>query len=418
MIGMKSKSILIAALIISSAATRSMAGGEPARPRTGRWRAKLEIPQREIPFELDLSSSGSAWKAVVINAKERIELSNVILDGSQLVIRFPHYDSEIRATLESDGGRMSGEWVKRAGPDKWTRLPFHAKAGDDPRFPGRLDLPSAMRVAGRWTVKFEKSEDPAVGVFEALPDGTLTGTFLTTTGDYGFLAGKVSGPVVRLSSFDGAHAFLFHAELSNEGELHGDFWSRDAWHETWTARPDAEAKLPDDFELAKTREGVKLDDLIFPDLDGRRKSLNDPAFAGKARIIEVFGSWCPNCNDASKFFAELDALYRTRGLSIVGLAFELTGDFTRDAEQVRRFAAFNGVKYPLLVGGVNDREKASAAFPLLQKINAYPTAVILDGRGNVRAVHSGFSGPATGDAYAALRERFTTLIENLLAESP
>jgi len=35
----------------------------------------------------------------------------------------------------------------------------------------------------------------------------LTGTFLTTTGDYRYLDGIVTGDSLKLSTFDGAHAY-------------------------------------------------------------------------------------------------------------------------------------------------------------------------------------------------------------------
>ena len=101
-------------------------------------------------------------------------------------------------------------------------------------------------VAGRWAVDFEQDEEPAVAVFRQ--DGrNLAGTFLTATGDYRYLAGTLSGDRLRLSCFDGAHAFLFDARLRDDGSLRGDFWSRDSWHDTWTARRDPQATLADGF---------------------------------------------------------------------------------------------------------------------------------------------------------------------------
>ncbi len=155
--------------------------------------------------------------------------------------------------------------------------------------------------------------------------------------------------------------------------------------------------------------------MVYRDLDGDPVSLNDPRFAGGARIIEVFGTWCPNCNDAIGDLVELHRRYADRGLSIVGVAFELTGEFERDAAQVRRYAEYHGVDFPLLIGGTSDKALASEAFPLLDRIRSYPTTIFLQGDGTVRAVHQGYTGPATGVAYERLLERFDGLVLELLA---
>jgi thiol-disulfide isomerase/thioredoxin len=264
-------------------------------------------------------------------------------------------------------------------------------------------------------------------VLDIEPEGITTGSILTPTGDYGFLEGFTSYfkshpdlalSYLHLSTFDGAHAFLIAGSLKADGTLHGDFWSGDTFHDTWTAKRDDTAALPDAFSQTQFSEGAKLADLKFPDLEGKTRSLADPAFGGKARIIEVFGSWCPNCNDASRYLVELHRKYKDRGLSVVGLAFEYTGDFQRDAEQVKSFAKYHEIEYTLLLAGVADREKASAALPIIDKLRAYPTIILLDAEGNGRAVYTGFSGPATGEEYTKFKVKFEAMIEEILSSEP
>ena len=60
------------------------------------------------------------------------------------------------------------------------------------------------------------------------PDGRVTGTFLTETGDYRYLEGVVDGDSLKLSCFDGSHAFLFHAALDQDS-FRGRFWSGTHW---------------------------------------------------------------------------------------------------------------------------------------------------------------------------------------------
>jgi thiol-disulfide isomerase/thioredoxin len=158
--------------------------------------------------------------------------------------------------------------------------------------------------------------------------------------------------VLELATFDGAHAFLFRAGLQPDGSLAGVFWSGSDWTERWTAVRDAEARLPDAFAQTTWTGAVGLGDLVFPDLEGAPRSLDDPAFAGRARIVQVFGSWCPNCHDASRELVRLHRKYGPRGLSIVGLAFEVTGDPKTDAAQVAAYADRHGVSWP---GGARSR---------------------------------------------------------------
>jgi len=345
------------------------------------------------------------------------------VESGELTLSFDHYDSQIQATIKEEGRWMRGTWRKRRGADEWSEMPFVASAGEQPRFsriPGAAPLGKAP-LPDRWAVNFSSDDDPAVALFETLEAGVVQATFLTATGDYRFLEGTFEGGRLRLSVFDGAHAFLFDARLrpgADGSSLEGHFWSRDSWHETWSARPDPAASVPDAFAQTRWLKDVTLEDLVFPDLDGDLVSLADARFDGKARIIEVFGSWCPNCNDALPYMEELHDRYGPRGLSIVGVAFEATGDLERDSKQVRIFAEHYQLSFPLLLGGVLNKQKATDSFRAMDRIRAYPTTIFLSGAGEVRAVHSGFTGPATGAAYTHLRREFETIIEEILDEDP
>lgn len=397
-----------------------------AVPRGGSWRAWLDSPGGELPFELDLRAAGDSWQAWIVNGDERIAVPRVSLADGRLVLDIDYYDSKIEARVGDAGDRLDGEWIKRGAGGKVTRMAFHATAGSQPRFKKADGLAASEEVregilaratapiAPRWSARFSGSEEPMVGVFASTPTGLATGTFLTTTGDYRYLAGDFDGKRLRLSALDGAHAFLFDARVQADGTLAGDFWSRESWHETWTARPDPAASLPDTFHMTRWSGNARLGDLTFPDLDGKPRSLGDAELAGKARIIVIFGSWCPNCHDETAYMVELDRKYRDRGLRVIGLAFELTGEFARDAKQLRTYAERSGITYPVFVAGISDREKASAALPVLDRLRAYPTTIFADASGAIRAVHTGFSGPATGEEYTKLKVEFERLIEEML----
>lgn len=388
-------------------------------PKTDSWRAWLDCPGGELPFGIWLQRDMDKWSAFIINGKERAAVPHVEWTGAELVLDITDYDSTIRAKPSENGRRLNGTWRKRSGADKWAELPFHASYGPTDRFPLNKNIKSESldKIAGRWSAKFASDEEPAVGVFEVALNGVVYGTFLTTTGDYRFLEGAFDGEELKLSAFDGAHAFLFKARMQPDGTLAGDFWARDAFHDTWTAKKDPKAELPDAFSITKRTDNYDLAKLSFPDLEGKPHTLADPAFAGKARIIEVFGSWCPNCHDASNYLNDLYHRLHSKGLSVVGLAFEITGDLSRDTEQVKKFTSVHKVEYPVLIAGVSDREKASASLPMLEKLRAYPTIIVLDESGKVRAIYTGFSGPATGDEYKKFQIKFEGVVEELLKKS-
>lgn len=386
----------------------------------GPWRAWLESPGGELPFELELSRELDRYQAWIINGAERIEVPTVAVDNDRLVLGIDYYDSLIEAKISEDGRRLDGAWTKTGAKGTVTKMAFHARAGHTPRFARTAEVVDGSitkELHGRWSVHFSNGTEPAVGLFDADDHGRVTGTFLTATGDYRFLSGNVDGRQMKLSAFDGAHAFLFHAVLQKDNTLRGDFWSRDLWHETWTGRRDPEATLPDAFSLTKWTGGTRFTDLVFKDLEGKPRAVNHPAYAGRPRIIEVFGSWCPNCHDASEYLVELDRKYRARGLSIMALAFELTGDFQRDAAQLKKYIKHHKIEYPVLLAGVADKALVSKALPAIDRFRAYPTTFFVDRAGQVRAVHTGFSGPATGEVHRALRRRFESIIESMISES-
>lgn len=321
----------------------------------------------------------------------------------------PHYDSSIRARIVE--GNLQGTWTKQRGPGKISSVPFHATQHLVPVVHAGSSPPTSP-FDGRWAVDFESDDLPAVGVFNAIGPSVTRGTFLTATGDYRYLAGTHEDRSLRLSCFDGAHAFLFSATLQEDGSLSGDFWSGNWYHETWKAVRDEGAELGDAFAQTKWNGQTKLADLAFPDLEGKKHSLGD--FAGQATLLVVFGSWCPNCNDEAKLLAELDAAYRGRGLRILGLAFELTEDFERDAEQVRIFAKRHALTIPFFLCGNADKAEATKALGMVDRIRSFPTTIFVGADGLPRAIHSGFAGPATGEAHAELRREFVERIEALL----
>ncbi len=299
-------------------------------------------------------------------------------------------------------------------------------------------VPDAMQgragaFAGRWSVQFASEDTPAVGVFEVdETTGRATGTFLTATGDYRYLEGRADGMTLRLSVFDGAHAFLFTARQTSQDQLEGHFWSGSWWHDTWTATRDDNAQLPDAFrETAATVDTITeemLSSLSFTRVvptglrrAGREPDATGPALSqqtlaevlpeGSPRMLYLFGTWCPNCADATRTVRGFHQRYGSRGLQVAGLAFENDPDAA--VALIDDYAEKYGLRFPVLVGGFSDKAAAGEKVPFLDKVRAYPTTVFIRRDGTIAGVHTGFSGPATGDAFTELVQEWDALIREI-----
>jgi thiol-disulfide isomerase/thioredoxin len=247
----------------------------------------------------------------------------------------------------------------------------------------------------------------------------VQGTFLTPTGDHRYLEGDFQGGALRLSTFDGAHAFLYSARLQADGTLSGDFWSGSGAATPWTARParpSGEDGLPDAFSQAGLTNPEGRLRFTFPDLEGRPVSLTDERFRGKVVIVSIFGSWCPNCNDEAPLLADWSRRHRDRGFEIIGLAYEETGDPELDRKSVRTYARHHGLDYPLLLAGLSNRQAAAKTLPDFMGLFAFPTTIFVGRDGRVRKIHSGFAGPGTGAHHQKLVAELSALLETLLAE--
>lgn len=379
---------------------------------SGVWTAELQSPGGALNFEIKLRVDDQKVQGQIVNGQEVIPIEKVEVTADSVAIRFPHYDSVIQAKLTGPD-QLTGEWTKTIGENKHDVMRFSAKKG-----PRNYTVNSAKHLTGRYEIKFESSDDLAVGLFELKQNASrefIAGTFLTTTGDYRFLAGDFDAntKLLTLSCFDGGHAFLFKAKLKQPGRLAGQFWSRSSWNEKWVGKKNSNAKIADGFKQVNWA-GIATSKIKFPDLDGKPRSLSDPSFKGKVKIVQVFGSWCPNCHDASKFLNELQKDYQEKGLSIVGLAFELTADPERSRRQIKNYRQRTGAQYPILIAGLADKETATKQLKILSRVKSYPTTIFLDKSDRPIAIHSGFTGPATGQAYELLKKRFRMIIEKQL----
>ncbi|WP_319589839.1 TlpA disulfide reductase family protein [uncultured Draconibacterium sp.] len=380
--------------------------------KTGNWLFAFQIDDNnsddKIPFNVEVLNEKHL---VVTNAGEQIDVQEITYEGDSVFIKMPVFGSEFKGKIS--GEEISGEFFNY-NKSKVLPISFEAEYGIEDRF--EITDEKALDFSGKWKVNFgeEENSSPAIGIFEQ--DGNyITGTFQTETGDYRYLEGVVNGNSMQLSCFDGAHVFLFTAELS-DSMLNGLFYSGNTYKEKWSAVKADDAELADMKTLTYLNPGYDKLSFAFPNEKGDTVSLTDETYKGKVVIVQIFGTWCPNCMDETRFLAEMYEKYNAAGLEIIGLDFEVKPDFDYFKQRIERYRNDLNVSWELVLAGTSNKKKAAEALPMLNKIISYPTAIYIDRNGEIREIHTGFSGPGTGEAYDQYKKETEELLEKLLQE--
>lgn len=379
-----------------------------------------EVSEAELPFTFDVVyTDPETFHFEIINGEERIKVSDIdygvdrATNKDTIRAYFEAYDSYIDAIF--DVNVIEGDWVVPSRGDY--RVHFVAHHGQDHRF-SRLKKEPIADLTGDWDVMFGVETDspfPAIGEFRQ--DGNrLLGTFRTETGDYRYLEGTVQADKMYLSCFDGAHMFLFEGKLFEDGSIKGLFRNGTHYLTSWEATRGSNLTLISADSLTLLKEDEDKVTFSFPDENGKEVSLSDPAFQGRPKIIQILGTWCPNCLDETEFLVDYLKNNDVEDLAIIGLAFErYEGDKAR--QNIARYRNRLQVPYPVLHAGLSDKDEASKQLPMLNEIISYPTLIFLDRDDNVIRIHTGFNGPATSK-YGEFVESFDETIRLLLnAES-
>lgn len=348
------------------------------------------------------------------NGTERIYVDEISKSGDSVWIRLPVFDSEIRCLYNS--GQLTGNFINHSRKTNQV-LPFRAMHNISWRFSDKPER-TLYNLNGKWKVTWDKEEGEnkyAIGLFEQ-SGNALSGTFLTPTGDYRYLSGEIGGKRLWLSAFDGSHAFLFTATFQKDGSLKGEFFSGSHWHDTWTAKRDDSFRLPDPDSLTRMNPGEERISFSFPDAYNNTVSLQDAAYKDKVVIVQLMGSWCPNCMDESLYLGALYDMYKDFGLEVIALDYERNTDTLTAFRNIRRMKAQLELGYPVLFAGSANKTEASKTLPMLNRIMAYPTTIVIGRDGRVRKIHTGFSGPASGAEYDRFTASFRNFIEKLLKE--
>lgn len=392
-----------------------LSGCKPNTPelKTGTWRGVLEIQGQQLPFNFDLEKDTSnGFDVILKNAEERLRLDEVEILGDSINIVLHVFDAYLRAVVRGDS--LIGLFNLNYNPTY--KVPFKAAFNQNFRF-APIEQTSTIDFTGTYDVQFfnEKDTVKAIGIFKQ-KDGYAEGSFLTSTGDYRYLEGSIINDTLHLSTFDGNHAYLFYVVKTTDSTLLGGHWLGKSRFRTWAGVKNEHAKLTDQESLTYLKEGYERIEFKFPDVNGDTVKWSDEKFKNKMVILQLFGTWCPNCMDETKFLAPWYLQNKDRGIEILGLAYERKADFAYASDRVKKMINKWIVPYGFVIAGVNDNAKAAETLPALNRVVAFPTTIFIGRDGKVKYIHTGFEGPGTGIYHEQFKQRFNEIVNELLSE--
>jgi thiol-disulfide isomerase/thioredoxin len=376
----------------------------------GKWSGTLQLNnETTLPFRIEVQKQKKQMIFSIHNAEEKIVLNNLLYENDSVTIDFPNFHSTLKFKIENKK-LLVGYW-KNYNKGNQYKIPFKAIYSETEK----ITSLNNFDFSGRWKTTFDpntKDESMAIGVFNSKEE-KITGTFLTETGDYRFLEGTVKGRNFTLSCFDGSHAFHFSGLLDSTETIQGKFYSGKHYSTNWIANNDSTFQLrnPDSLTYVVKKEPVAFK---MKTLDGTDFYFPNPTYENKVTIIQIMGTWCPNCMDETNFFKELYDKYHSQGLEIIGIGYETPNDFEGKANKIKLLKERHHLDFQFLVGGSASKGIASEQFSMLNQIMAFPTAIVIGKDGEVKRVHTGFNGPGTGKLYEDYVKEMDLFIQDLL----
>jgi thiol-disulfide isomerase/thioredoxin len=393
------------ALLAAALATTSKAGPERL---TGTWAATAQVKGAAIPFRLALDQAGGTVRAHFFDgARPTNPSAPAQLEGGRLHLVFPSYAASLELTA-APGGALDGTYTRNH-----VTIPVHAvRAPSEAAAPGR-----APSVGGEWIIPLQGEKNERAWRLIVHQSGVRAqASILRVDGDTGTLDGRYTAAGFRLSHFAGERPALLTLSPEGDGRLKLTLDDGDGHRELEALRP-AEAKARGAVPADPTRfTGVKDPTapfaFAFPDLEGRRIANTDPRFRGKVVVVDVMGSWCPNCHDEAPFLETLYRKHRAQGLEVVALDFEQP-DQLADPQRLKAFIARYHLSYTVLLAG--DTKAVHDKLPQADNLAAWPTTFFIGRDGRVKATHVGFTSPGSGARDVQTRADVEREVERLLA---
>ena len=376
------------------------------------WHVEIALNDRLIlPFFIEEKKMKNEPPLYSIkNGSEKIPLDQKKLTNDTIQLSFKEMNSHLKI-IYTDSNYFLGHWINE---NKGHKFPISGSKGNYKRFESATDAPS-KEIVKSYEVTFggPKKNWPAVGLFKQVGD-ELTGTFLTETGDYRYLEGNVFGDQLYLSCFDGVHAFVFTATIFGDS-LSGKFYSGASYQTDWKGVGNENAEIGNPNTLTYLiDQRYDLSQIKFKALFLGNKKIK---FKNKPlTIIQIMGSWCPNCLDETNYFKTLHQKYKDRGLQIIALGFETQKTIRKRKKHLKRFKEKASIPYSVYLAGNASKKEASQVFSMLNSISSFPTTLFVNRKGEIIHIHTGFYGPGTGIYYERYMAETEGLIEKAFAK--
>ncbi|GAA3979746.1 peroxiredoxin family protein [Mucilaginibacter dorajii] len=411
--------LLTAALLLSGVSVLSAhATPKPKFIKEGKWRGEFTVSESKVPFNFELKGKDAEHAVfTLINGSRRDNFHVKSIGTDSVYIKMNTYDAALVAKIEDDGS-LSGEYRSLVPGFRGNSLPFTAEYGKTYRFvePGKDVAPKAD-LTGKWEIKtYSKEAVPASIALLKQKGNKLTGVVMTVVGDTRELEGTVQGDEFALSGFTGPSPFIIKGKINADGSISGEEGFGIYKNLKFDAAKKAEVELPDPYKLTFLKEGYKKLDFSFPGIDGKQVSLSDAKYKGKVVIVEIIGTWCPNCTDQTVFLSPWFNKNHQRGVEAIALGFEQKDSLEYAKYTLGKLKEKYEINYDIAFGGLADKKLVSQKLPALNKFIAFPTTIIIDRKGDVREIYTGYTGTVTGKYHEDYEKKFNKLLDELIAE--
>ena len=363
----------------------------------------FKVEDKSIPCRIELKTDVQ-WE--IVNGAERIPIEIKWGKDSTFKSSLPLFNTYFEGKKEK--GIVTGEWVDPTRTGDY-RIPFQIVNNKIREFDTKVHIPIHLK----YKIVFEDDSVPAVlDMAVVREEYVVYGTVLTETGDYRYLQGEpFENNRFYLSAFDGTHLFYLAGQLV-DNKIEGVFMSGKHYMAKFKGEADANFKLREADELTWMKNPKDVLKLKLNSDVKTERSFGDKDWKGKVTLVQIMGTWCPNCTDESRFVKSMYEKYHAQGLEVVPVSFERGTDkqvaFTRINSQAKQMA----LPYPVYLGSGADSPQKSAAivFGQLNHVMSFPTLILIGKDGKVNKVWTGFYGPGTGVHYV----EHTKEIENAL----
>ena len=105
-----------------------------------------------------------------------------------------------------------------------------------------------------------------------------------------------------------------------------------------------------------------------------------------------------------------------RGVEAIAIGFEQKDDLEYAKYTLGKLRDKYGITYDILFGGIADKKVVAEKLPALNKFIAFPTTIIIDRKGEVREIYTGYTGTVTGKYFNEYEAKFNKVLDELIAE--